>query len=349
MVRSLRAALRLKRKTVVVMGLVARMAAGGSVMVGAARRDVLGLSWGVGGAARAWFGWLSARRTRRARAPDMRGAADAISGKAPLLWAQSCAALAHDLRQPIAAAKLILWDARASAQDEGALRALQRLDQTMELMATMVEHVLRCTQSNAGALDSRWRVTNVAEVLERVFGEMEVLALQRRVDFRLRCSDQYIVSDAAILYRIVQNLVSNALACVHDGGVLLSVRTRGPDDILVQIFDTGPGMSEQHVKRLTGSEQPVGARRAAGLGLDIVNDFCAALGIRVQVKTVSNQGSVVSLRMRKTRRVAPWRASEGGGVESAQASAASPSAASPLVTNFKAMLIKSTTHGCHAL
>ncbi len=205
------------------------------------------------------------------------------------------AALAHDLRQPIAAARFILNDTKSCVHDEKIISALHRLDCTIESISTTVEHSFLCAQSNTSAVEQRYQVVNIADVLERVFSEMEVIAAQRHVDFRVRYSDHCIMSDPAMLYRIIQNLVSNALKCVSTGGVLLSVRGRRDGRILLQVFDTGPGMPKYQIDRLAMVHPKRRVKRTGGLGLDIVRNFSAALNIQIAVRISENRGSTVSL------------------------------------------------------
>lgn len=65
--------------------------------------------------------------------------------------------------------------------------------------------------------------------------------------FRCIIQDTTIFSDPSQLERILRNLLDNALKYTRWGGILLACRRRS-DHVLIQLYNTGWGIPQQHLK-----------------------------------------------------------------------------------------------------
>jgi histidine kinase len=106
-------------------------------------------------------------------------------------------------------------------------------------------------------------------------------------------------SDAALLRRILQNLLSNAIRYTQRGGVLLGCRRRG-SVLCIEVWDTGPGIPEQHwreifeeFRRLDSSARE--AQGGVGLGLAIVDRIARLLEYRVALRSLIGKGTMFSV------------------------------------------------------
>jgi CheY-like chemotaxis protein len=104
-----------------------------------------------------------------------------------------------------------------------------------------------------------------------------------------------------LLRRVLQNLVSNALRYTQRGGVLVSCRKRGVF-VELQVWDTGPGIPEQHQRtifdefRRLDRPSPWG-EQGLGLGLSICHRIALLLGLELGVRSHVGRGSVFSVRV----------------------------------------------------
>jgi K+-sensing histidine kinase KdpD len=124
--------------------------------------------------------------------------------------------------------------------------------------------------------------------------------LARREHCELVCDvpnhDCPAVFDAMALHRIVDNLVTNAIKAVKEGKgtrkVTLSLRSEG-DDFVLEVADTGPGMSDFAVKRiLQGTAVSAWTASAGtGLGTKVVRELVAALGGRMEIESEVGTGT----------------------------------------------------------
>jgi two-component system, sensor histidine kinase len=106
------------------------------------------------------------------------------------------------------------------------------------------------------------------------------------------------------------NLVANAIKFTSRGGILIGTRRRG-NDVLLQIWDTGIGITEESMKHIYDEFYQVGNPQrdrmaGLGLGLAIVKRSMDLLGNEVTCQSRFGRGTVFSLRL-------PVAASDGLG------------------------------------
>jgi signal transduction histidine kinase len=97
-----------------------------------------------------------------------------------------------------------------------------------------------------------------------------------------------------LLYRILNNLVANAIRYTQQGRIVLGVRRR-TNAIEIQIWDTGPGIASDTLTNLLQAFQQAehAGQNAAGygLGLFIVNTLCKQCGYQLKIHSRLGKGS----------------------------------------------------------
>jgi len=125
--------------------------------------------------------------------------------------------------------------------------------------------------------------------------QQQPFAQAKGLDLRIRCSAGQLLSDRQAIERIVRNLVTNAIHYTDNGGVLVAIRKR-LQCLLIQVWDTGPGISQAEQKKLfhiyTRSQKNVATHSGAGMGLAIVQHLVELLGGTVSVKSRLGRGSL---------------------------------------------------------
>jgi len=211
------------------------------------------------------------------------------------------AAASHDLLQPLHAARLFAGALaeRPRAAKVGTL--VHQLDQALGAVDELLQALLDISKLDAGALKPQPRPLVVGEVLDSVAASFEPMAEQRGLDLRVVPSRAVVVTDPALLRRVLQNLVSNAIRYTRRGGVLIGCRRRG-GRLAIEVWDTGPGIPEsklgvifEEFKRLGPQEGEVPA--GLGLGLAIVDRIARMLDHPVAVRSWPGRGSVFSVSL----------------------------------------------------
>ncbi len=219
----------------------------------------------------------------------------AVSSKTRFL-----AAASHDLLQPINAAKLLISTLKETTKDNPVSGTVDRLQGSF----TSIEELLHALL-DISRLDSTDTALTPSDVclgtlMQGVVEDQAPLAARKKVQLDVVPVSALVRSDQRYLMRSIQNLVVNAIQYTPEGGrVLLGCRRRG-DKIVLEVWDTGIGISPKDQKRIfdeftRADNVPIGS--GMGLGLSIVDRTCRHLGHKVSVRSKRGVGSIFSIEM----------------------------------------------------
>jgi anti-sigma regulatory factor (Ser/Thr protein kinase) len=117
----------------------------------------------------------------------------------------------------------------------------------------------------------------------------------------LRCASRALraSTDAALLERMLRNLIENALRYTERGGVLVGVRQRS-HRVSIEVVDTGIGVPDDKQAEIFEEFRQLGnpardSSRGLGIGLSIVSRLAKLLGAEVQVTSKVGRGARFSL------------------------------------------------------
>ena len=181
------------------------------------------------------------------------------------------AAVSHDLRTPLAAAKAAVsclrsTDVQLTAEDHGEL--LATADESLDLLTQLIVSLLDVSRLQAGALPVFPRTADLEEIIARSLGGAGPRA--RAVMVRIPADLPRVMVDPPIMERVIANLTANALRYSPSGSPpLLTASARG-GRVLLRIVDHGPGVPEADRDRIFAAFQRLGdTENAAGVGLGL--------------------------------------------------------------------------------
>lgn len=203
--------------------------------------------------------------------------------------------VSHDLQQPLASLRLAL--AGLENDDEGAVKNMHSAFDYMESLA--VEHLQR-THGVDDSIDPvinqkiESEVFSIKVVLDNVYKMFKDEATEKGLDFRYRPISVSVQSEPITLMRAVNNLVANAIKHTESGGLLLCARRR-KKSILIQVWDTGDGLSQDELHRIMRRYEKGANSKGHGLGLSIVQSISNKLNLGFKLSSQVGRGSVASL------------------------------------------------------
>jgi signal transduction histidine kinase len=180
--------------------------------------------------------------------------------------------IAHDLRTPLTRVRARLERGRARAATLDELRAV--VDQSiagLDQSLAVVTALLRIAEIEHNRRLEGFGQVQLAPLLREVGDLYEPIAEDKRVTLQVEVADEATVhGDRDLLFEAVANLVDNAVKFTPEGGrVTLALLHRGGESI-IQVKDTGPGISEAEreavVRRFYRSDK---SRNTEGLGLGL--------------------------------------------------------------------------------
>jgi two-component system CheB/CheR fusion protein len=239
--------------------------------------------------------------TERNRAKEVVEAAKRQAEQANLGKSRFLAAASHDLRQPLQTISLLQGLLAKQIKDEGALKLVARIDETLSAMAGMLNTLLDINQLEAGIVRAETVVFPINDLIEQLRAEFAYHAQAQGLGWRVVSSSLAVHSDPRLLEQILRNLLSNAMKYTAHGRVLLGCRRRG-DMLRIEVWDTGPGIPEGQLQRIFEEfhqlDNPARERsRGLGLGLAIVERLTELLGHGIDVRSRPGRGSVFAVEV----------------------------------------------------
>ena len=219
--------------------------------------------------------------------------------------------LVHDLRGPLASIHASM-DAleKTLPPASGLALGLVRVARngTLKLLS-LINTILDVSRFEQGAMPLRREAVDVAEVTSEVLALIRPLAEARRVLLAQELSDvPRVLADRALLGRILENLVGNAIKLSAAGGAVRVSAAADPGDgavVRIRVEDEGPGIPEELRGRLF-EKFVAGRERSGGTGLGLL--FCRlaveAHGGRIQGDNRPGGGAVFTFTL-PAERAAP--------------------------------------------
>ena len=233
-----------------------------------------------------------------------RRAAEAAS----LAKTQFFAAASHDLRQPLHAMGLFAEALRQRSHDPEVASLVNSINESVDALEGLFGELLDITRIDTGGVDVNPAPVRVRELFARLRLHFEPTAFEKGLMLSFRGERHVAHADPVLLERVLRNLVSNAIRYTDDGGVLVSCRLRqgtAGDRLLLQVWDTGIGISESSLPRIweefyqTQNNRPLQAhhRKGLGLGLAIVKRLAGLMAAPIGVRSRVGHGTVFSIEV----------------------------------------------------
>jgi len=209
------------------------------------------------------------------------------------------AGVAHEINNPLAVinekAGLIkdLFTFKKEYQsDERLIGLIDSVLRSVERTGTITKHLL----SFARHIDVSTDKINLPELIEEVLSFLQKEAEYRSIDIQVDMDPgvREFVSDRGKLQQILLNLVNNAFDAMSEGGTLqIKTRLAGKDILMLEVKDSGCGISEEYRKRIFEPFFSTKKKRGGtGLGLSITYGLVKEMGGSIEVRSKKGVGSV---------------------------------------------------------
>lgn len=211
------------------------------------------------------------------------------------------AAANHDLRQPLHSLGLFATALRNGSVDESSRKLIDQILLCTESLEQLFDNLLDISRLDAGQVEVKRETVPVNAVLDRLRSTFAVPAQEKGLKLRVRRSKVLLATDSTLLFRMLSNLVSNAIRYTDHGSVLVACRRRGAT-VLVEVWDSGIGiLPEQHERvfeefyQLNNPERD--RTRGLGLGLATVKRIASLLDHPLRLRSTPGRGSRFSIEV----------------------------------------------------
>lgn len=212
--------------------------------------------------------------------------------------------VSHDLRTPLASMQgyletLLLKENRLDS--EARKRYLLIAWKHTQRLTRLVTELFELSKLDAGRVVPHFEHFSLAELLQDVAQKFQLEAEQKQIVIGIEGSDGLypVYADIALIERVLENLVTNALRYTPEGGRVNLNLVRSENEVLVNIADSGKGIASEdlpniferyyqgkntseHVKLQENTPDLINETRS-GLGLAIVKRILELHGSKIEV------------------------------------------------------------------
>jgi signal transduction histidine kinase len=207
------------------------------------------------------------------------------------------ATLAHELRQPLAAALAAIEIQKHNPRPDRQERARRVIEQQVRYIARLVGDLSDVSQISKGAVDLRRERLDVRVLVVDTLAMTESMFEERghRIACALGDDPAWIVGDAIRLKQVFSNLLRNAALYTPPGGFVRLMLDGDDGHVRVRVRDNGAGISAdalRHVFELFNRGGQPSRGQSAGIGLAVVRRLVELHGGSVSAASAGiGQGS----------------------------------------------------------
>ena len=191
---------------------------------------------------------------------------------------QFTANAAHELRTPLALmqVQLDLYNAAGHpGNDADTLQMIRMVTEQNDKLNRMVKTLLDMSELQTVGRDDR---IIVDAIVEEVLADLEPLAQEKNIKLVGACEDTTMTGSDILIYRLVYNLVENAIKYNHPGGQVTVTACQKEKQVYLSVEDTGSGIPPELRERVFDPFFRVDKSRSrelggVGLGLALVREI----------------------------------------------------------------------------
>jgi heavy metal sensor kinase len=218
---------------------------------------------------------------------------------------QFTADASHELRTPLALLRTTAEVAlRRPRREEDYREVLGSIVAASAEMTLLLENLLQVARADAGAEALNFRRVDLIRCLQKVQEQGAILAEAKEIRVAGDFEEEpvWIDADAAAIERVFLIFIDNAVKYTHPGGKISLRYQKSHDAALVEIRDTGIGVSDKdlpHIFERFYRADPSRSREqsGAGLGLSIANWIVEKHGGAIRVESTPGMGSVFQVHL----------------------------------------------------
>ncbi|MGM0547314.1 MAG: sensor histidine kinase [Bacteroidota bacterium] len=221
--------------------------------------------------------------------------------------------ISHELKTPIFAIQGFIETLLNGAIDDEEVnrKFLEKAMRNVNRLIYLTKDLMEISKLETGELKSEVQDINLNETITEVVDNIQYKAQKEDISLKIENIDNTLVSaDRNQIKQVLINLIENAIKYNKPGGSI-TVGTKpfsqDPQKILVYVQDTGIGISQQYIERVTERFFRVDKSRSrekggTGLGLAIVKHIMEAHDENFFIESTPNVGSTFSFTLSKVNR-----------------------------------------------
>lgn len=210
---------------------------------------------------------------------------------------QFTANAAHELRTPLALmqVQLDLYNsATHPGNDADTLQTIKMVTEQNDKLNRMVKTLLDMSELQTVGRDDK---IILDAIVEEVLADLEPLAVEKNIKLIGKCEDATMIGSDILIYRLVYNLVENAIKYNHPLGQVTVTAYQRNKQVYLSVEDTGSGIPKELRERVFEPFFRVDKSRSrelggVGLGLALVREIVRVHNGSICIKSGKTGGTI---------------------------------------------------------
>lgn len=210
---------------------------------------------------------------------------------------QFTANAAHELRTPLALmqVQLDLYNsATHPGNDADTLQTIKMVTEQNDKLNRMVKTLLDMSELQSVGRDDK---IILDAIVEEVLADLEPLAVEKNIKLIGKCEDATMIGSDILIYRLVYNLVENAIKYNHPLGQVTVTAYQRNKHVYLSVEDTGSGIPKELSERVFEPFFRVDKSRSrelggVGLGLALVREIVRVHDGSICIKSGKTGGTI---------------------------------------------------------
>ena len=210
---------------------------------------------------------------------------------------QFTANAAHELRTPLALmqVQLDLYNSASHpGNDADTLQTIKMVTEQNDKLNRMVKTLLDMSELQTVGRDDK---IILDAIVEEVLADLEPLAVEKNIKLIGKCEDATMIGSDILIYRLVYNLVENAIKYNHPLGQVTVTAYQRNKHVYLSVEDTGSGIPKELRERVFEPFFRVDKSRSrelggVGLGLALVHEIVRVHDGSIRIKSGKTGGTI---------------------------------------------------------
>ncbi len=215
--------------------------------------------------------------------------------------------VSHDLRNPVAAVKMLSRAVLNEIEDGGSGRRenILLIAKAAEQMDTLIRDLLVVSRLDAGKLTIHQESIDASALLAGSLETLIPLGEEKaiKLDIQLEGGLPRVLADSERIQQAISNLVGNSIKFTPSGGKIIVRAKSAGEEVIVSVIDNGPGISADQLPNVFDRywQSSRTDREGAGLGLAIAKGIIEGHGGRIWIESTPGLGTTASFTLPATR------------------------------------------------